>query len=260
MPFEAAKAVTATFCYNIRYALTPLFGEDFLSMCIRSDSPRFGRMIIDKDIISRCTEVADELRLLSDPRNSSLEASIAPNTKPSIPGAPKGWFSRNLRPKVPNIERAEVESGYGTDTDTSERCNVSPVTSVGPVEGDGLWARLHPDSPTSLKKSKSRKPPPSPGKSPRLVMPWQSIEQAVPVSAAPESFSHTKRSLSPIGEDRDVDDDQEDLLSSDTASAAAPRRVFGPCTEEENAAYLIMELHRADAALRDPPTKRQRPL
>ncbi|KAF2092183.1 DNA-binding domain of Mlu1-box binding protein MBP1 [Saccharata proteae CBS 121410] len=35
MPFEAAKAVAATFCHPIRHALTPIFGPDFLP--IRSD-------------------------------------------------------------------------------------------------------------------------------------------------------------------------------------------------------------------------------
>jgi hypothetical protein len=201
-------------------------------------------MIIDKDVIRGCTEAANEFRLLSD---------ATPSTKPTTPGTPRGWFSKNLRPKVPKIDRAEVESGYGTDTDASERYNGSPVTSAG---RDGPWTRLYPDSPTSSGRTKSRKPPPFPGQWPKSVISWQPIGQATPASAAPENLSRAKRSLSPIDEDYDVDDDQEGPLSSDTSPP--PRRASDHCADEENAAYLIMELHIADAALRDRRNKRRR--
>jgi ABC-type dipeptide/oligopeptide/nickel transport system permease subunit len=65
MPFEAAKAVAATFCYNIRYALTPIFGIDFLGHCVVPEDPRFGRMVIDRNIVRHCTEAANELAFLS---------------------------------------------------------------------------------------------------------------------------------------------------------------------------------------------------
>jgi hypothetical protein len=32
MPYEAARAMAATFCWRIRYALTPLFGTEFPAM------------------------------------------------------------------------------------------------------------------------------------------------------------------------------------------------------------------------------------
>ncbi|KAH8689413.1 transcription regulator HTH, apses-type DNA-binding domain-containing protein, partial [Talaromyces proteolyticus] len=63
MPFEAAKAVSATFCWNIRHALTPLFGKEFPSLCIPPDSPQFGKMVIDPDIVRRSTELANDYRL-----------------------------------------------------------------------------------------------------------------------------------------------------------------------------------------------------
>ncbi|RAO66443.1 uncharacterized protein BHQ10_002455 [Talaromyces amestolkiae] len=58
MPFETAKAVAATFCYNIRFALTPLFGTDFPSQCIQPHERAFGKMTIDAKIIKRATELS----------------------------------------------------------------------------------------------------------------------------------------------------------------------------------------------------------
>lgn len=62
MPYEAAKAVSATFCWSIRYALTPLFGKDFPSMCIRPGNSQFGKMIVDPEIVRRSTETAYQYR------------------------------------------------------------------------------------------------------------------------------------------------------------------------------------------------------
>ncbi|KAK2749406.1 hypothetical protein FQN57_006338 [Myotisia sp. PD_48] len=62
MPFEAAKAVAATFCWKIRYALTPLFGVEFLSSCLPLDDARFGRMIIDPMIVRSATATSNQYR------------------------------------------------------------------------------------------------------------------------------------------------------------------------------------------------------
>ncbi|KAH0533993.1 hypothetical protein FGG08_007405 [Glutinoglossum americanum] len=253
MPFEAAKAVAATFCYNIRYALVPLFGEDFLSLCVRPDSSRFGRMVIDKDIVRGCTEAAGELRLLSEATNSSREASVAPTAKPATPRT--SWISKNLRPKMPKIDRTEVESGYGTDTDASERYYGSPVTPAGPGGKDGSWAMPHPDSPRFLGRAALMEPPWQ-SQPPKLIMPWQPVERAAPVTEAREVLGRSKRSLSQIDEDYDVDDDQDGPLSTDTTPA--PQKTVHHRTDEERAAYLIMELHIEDSALRDHRNKRRR--
>ncbi|KAF3389929.1 hypothetical protein DPV78_011446 [Talaromyces pinophilus] len=58
MPFDTAKAVAATFCFNIRFALTPLFGTDFPSQCIQPHERAFGKMTIDPEIIKRATELS----------------------------------------------------------------------------------------------------------------------------------------------------------------------------------------------------------
>lgn len=47
MPFRCAKAVCATFCYEIAGALIPLFGPEFPMECIPATYPEFGEMIIN---------------------------------------------------------------------------------------------------------------------------------------------------------------------------------------------------------------------
>jgi hypothetical protein len=42
IPYLAAKHIAATFCYRIRHALTPVFGLDFIDLCVPPSDPRFG--------------------------------------------------------------------------------------------------------------------------------------------------------------------------------------------------------------------------
>lgn len=108
MPFEAAKAVAATFCWKIRYALTPLFGRDFPSLCIPPNGAQFGKMIIDPAIVKRATESANYYR--------ELEMQAKRVTDPTR----KRILSR----------RETVEKGGVDDTDNQSEGNnyVSPPT------------------------------------------------------------------------------------------------------------------------------------
>lgn len=83
MPFEAAKAVSATFCWKIRYALTPIFGLDFPSMCIHPrDRALYGRMTIDPAIIDKATETANLYRMLELRRTPVSVQSDPPRSSP----------------------------------------------------------------------------------------------------------------------------------------------------------------------------------
>lgn len=44
VPFEIAKALAARTCYFIRYALIPLFGNDFPESCLKPNEPGFGQL------------------------------------------------------------------------------------------------------------------------------------------------------------------------------------------------------------------------
>ncbi|KAF2458756.1 transcription regulator HTH, apses-type DNA-binding domain-containing protein, partial [Lineolata rhizophorae] len=51
VPYKAAKAIAATFCYEIRHALTPVFGPDFVNQCIPPGSPNFQNFKINPAIV-----------------------------------------------------------------------------------------------------------------------------------------------------------------------------------------------------------------
>ncbi|KAI1333072.1 hypothetical protein F5Y16DRAFT_414842 [Xylariaceae sp. FL0255] len=64
MPYQCAKAVCATFCYNIAGALIPIFGPDFPSLCTPAEAPEYSRMIIDPAIVMGSAREAEHYRRL----------------------------------------------------------------------------------------------------------------------------------------------------------------------------------------------------
>lgn len=122
MPFEAAKAMAATFCHSIRYALTPLFGVDFPSLCLKPEDPSFAHMVIDGKIVRDCTATA---RTFCDFSRGALHAGT-PSIKPAT--SLKTWSAKTSRANLG--DPADSESGYGTDTDRSDRYLSSPQTPL----------------------------------------------------------------------------------------------------------------------------------
>ncbi|KAL4892776.1 hypothetical protein BDV59DRAFT_202516 [Aspergillus ambiguus] len=85
LPFEAARAVAATFCWRIRHALTPIFGLDFPSQCIHPQdrTRRFGQMLIDPAIVQKVTETSIFYRGLEQQTMTVLHTGQLP----ALPGA-----------------------------------------------------------------------------------------------------------------------------------------------------------------------------
>jgi len=79
-PFEAARAMAAKFCYKIRYALTIVFGEDFPSICLPETHEDFGKYYIDRAIIARCQQRANDQKRLEAERRRQGEATLTPAT------------------------------------------------------------------------------------------------------------------------------------------------------------------------------------
>ncbi|KAI1304563.1 hypothetical protein F5Y03DRAFT_406892 [Xylaria venustula] len=79
MPYHCAKAVCATFCYNISGALIPIFGPDFPSLCTQVDAPDYSRMIIDPAIVLQSTQEADYYRRLYSNSSTASTASASRN-------------------------------------------------------------------------------------------------------------------------------------------------------------------------------------
>ncbi|KAL8775573.1 MAG: hypothetical protein Q9209_000069 [Squamulea sp. 1 TL-2023] len=118
MPFEAAKAVATTFCYRIRYVLTPIFGLDFPAQCIPPGSLGFESMHVAPKIIRKCIDTAQE------GRGVHPEAQIESRPETPVSAGARSWTVANIRPKPLKLDS---ESGYGTDTDCSDSYVYSPV-------------------------------------------------------------------------------------------------------------------------------------
>lgn len=124
MPFEAAKAVSATFCWKIRYALTPLFGLDFPSMCIHpSDRALYGRMTIDPAIIKKATEAANLYRMLELRRTPVSVQSDPPRSSPYA--RPHHHFNRR---HASSLSSAVSISSSSSPADYGDAVCVSPVS------------------------------------------------------------------------------------------------------------------------------------
>lgn len=241
MPFEAAKAVAATFCYNIRYALTPVFGLDFLSLCVDPEDPSFGRMIIDHEIVRQCTETANRFRLLS---RAALK-TCSPKT-PSSGGFPQRP-SKSLRTKPVKI--LGIESAYDTDTDRSDRHLGSPQTPISLA-----WTALN-----TIKPAASRSYHLS--TSPQTVTNTSTSKYSISrESSESEESRRVKRALpskpekpkKPEQSEKDDDYDEDSQSTNSSEERATPlkrRKRTALLTTETRAAYLLMQLHMKDATL-----------
>lgn len=140
MPFEAAKALAATFCWRIRYVLTPMFGTDFPALCIPpTDRARFTRMIIDPEIVRRAAETANRYRALElqnythsltgGSENGSTTSPSPRRTRELDISFVDSLPSRQLFPKLP---RHRYTDSIGSERDSSsEPYCVSPQSPTG---------------------------------------------------------------------------------------------------------------------------------
>jgi hypothetical protein len=138
MPFECAKAVAATFCYNVRFALTPLFGPSFPDICLKPTDPSYGSFKIDRSVIERCTAETQLWLRRSDARQTPSASSRDPSEAPGTPKLCPDNTSAQAFPPWPKLKKIKPklgkkggtpESGYGTDTDWSETLRRSPQIS-----------------------------------------------------------------------------------------------------------------------------------
>jgi len=51
MPFDSAKYMCMTFCWEIRHALTPIFGPQFIRQCIRPGQPGYKTFQVPPNVI-----------------------------------------------------------------------------------------------------------------------------------------------------------------------------------------------------------------
>jgi len=233
MPFEAAKAVAATFCYEVRYALTPVFGEDFPDLCVLPSDRNFGSFRIDSGIIRQCTQETQSWLSRTDARHtpaSSLYSSPDPSvTEPYTPPqltlrAP--FRLKKLRSKA--FKATDSESGYGTESEIdSDRLAFSPQVSPKTIVSEWAAVNMKPSSKEST-----------------AVEGLQMLSGS-PIRHSTESSSQTaKRRL------LDTDDDYAgDASTADEHDAPNSPQPLGKelRTTESRAAYWLIKLSMEDA-------------
>ena len=214
IPYEAAKAIAARFCWEIRYALTPVFGVDFPSTCIKPGEPTFLKLNINKSIVERCTELADGFRL------ASYEVSAKKMRDSSPTSAPKSF-----RPKP--VAKLDYESGYGTDSDRS-------LVSTPRVGSHG-WTAVNAPKITATDRKKCR-----------TVSPAPSTQESIKVPTSRVSKLRTKKRL------LFIEDEEEASGTSEKRPAEVTKgQEVASIGEEARAAYALMALWRADQELRE---------
>ena len=237
MPFEAAKAVAATFCWNIRYALTPVFGTDFPDQCIQPGSDRFGEMVIDCNVTRRCTEDARAYRAM-ETRASPGAAQLL--RSPLTPDSPD--FQRHvkqLRPKALKI--GCTNSGYSTDAGTDDNYATGSSTPHTPYRN--TWTPAN--TPRSIVQYDTRLP------SPHEILAGIAAEAqkggvCMTASSSPTSsppLSPKSRRVYRVDEGYDADSSAESSAGRDVRAPPLRRkRPASPDASDENAAYRLMSL------------------
>ena len=219
MPFEAAKAVAATFAYYIRYALTPLFGKDFVAMCIQPDDPDFESFKIDKKIILSCTAEAKQWRYID-----KVEKDI--HSPPKINSAPASPADHSSSPGTCDdqlVKRIDIESGYGTDTDSDK---------------DYVMHKIQRKSYRSTCKPQNEE----------LALPKISALSCfvrLPVAGLLRSTLLMEAGINNVGQDED-----DKLSETSSAGERAHSSTLGNLSPREiRAAYAMMQLSFADSTL-----------
>lgn len=225
MHYEAAKAMAATFCYHIRYALVPIFGPDFARLCHDPDDPAFGHMIISRDIIKRCSAVAKELRTLGETRRSS-RGLITPSSTDIASEADSA--STQVTRKIGKMN-LYPESGYGTDTDASDRTPLFPDAAA-----EAAW----------MAAERACVP-----RSERLWMHGPPTSAWLPPTPTTTTDMSKARRIKRSYAESDEDGNDESLSdgSSEVQQPKQKRKKSTTPTRETRAAYMLMQLSAADS-------------
>lgn len=285
MPFEAAKAVAATFCWKIRHALTPLFGIDFPSLCIhpheRTRERTFGRMVIHPSVVARATERANLYRMLELRSSPVAISSRQPPVFRSTPGRSSPYpIKRPLHRRY-----AASVSSYGSTPEYPDSFCPSPVSpyrsSFTPANTPRSSDSPHVHMPFTIPGSYPNIPPSSPREShvpdsiSSMSEKLHSDEDTEPASSETDSSTYSSASGSSMmdpdstsgsvysgmdkdGADNDNDEELHTSLSRPlTRKKKFPRRNLpshsrksrvGRFAREVKAAHALLSLYTQNAA------------
>ena len=243
MPFEAAKAVATTFCYNIRYALVPLFGPGIASTCIKPGSEGFAQMVIDPQVVSRCTLEAKKYKELASEKKFEASRSNTPESK----AVASSLWPRHMKSKG---KKLNSNSPYSSDAD-----------------GDGNYLPSPQSSSTEWNPPRSSKPWPWPGtlelpeshddkgkitfKKSHEVRPKSPSISSEGSEVSPKTVAKLARKEDSKSKDKKHKARHQKRTSTETDPP--PTRSPSPitATKETKAAYVLMQLRLADTTWTD---------
>jgi hypothetical protein len=182
MPYGCARAVCATFCWHLRWALTPIFGPSFVRDCVPPNHPGFARFVIDADVVRVCAREAEGWRGGVESGNNSVAVSdTAGRSPPGLGAIPRSTPMLRARPTRPRIETAHLGSPFRSDDEYEAS---AAIVADGPIPP-------------------RRKVPDSPSVSPRtvtspLIHSWTSVNK---IAAADPSQTDTRMSVAQISYD-----------------------------------------------------------
>lgn len=162
MPYSCARAVCLTFCYDIRFALTPIFGQSFIKECLRPENPSFGRFKISSEVVRRAQLEAQGLRSGESSRSATPanDAGAFQDIPRSVPHAAAPLKELRPRKEQPTFK---LGSPFESDSEASERDYTHFKTPFESPELSPKTTRFH-ASPgwTSINRRQDMLTPPSP--------------------------------------------------------------------------------------------------
>ncbi|OQO10064.1 hypothetical protein B0A48_04420 [Cryoendolithus antarcticus] len=153
IPYACARALCLTFAYEIRWALTPIFGHSFIKECLRPEHSDYRSFKINPEIVRNAELEAESWKATASRCGTPVSATFAGSKAMPPTSAPQE--SQMARPKR---ERPTFKSGslfgsgggrssfgYQDDDNDVDSPSLSPKSSpvfIAPKQSSG-WATIN---------------------------------------------------------------------------------------------------------------------
>lgn len=137
MPYSCARALCKTFCHDIRWALTPIFGPSFINECLERDDPRFARFKIDPEITRQAQIQANAWK--TPPISTAGEVKTIPR---SVPDETADLEKKELRPRAARPTFKEG-SPFSSDSEATYTVATSPEISPKTTFSSPTWTSIN---------------------------------------------------------------------------------------------------------------------
>lgn len=226
MPHAAAKALAATFCWKIRFALTPLFGDDFTDLCTHPDDPAYRDFTIDPEITKQCKEEMQAWRS-GDSSRRKLGRAKKYTVNTSTSSDPKCQVQKLNKQARSRFEK-ENDHSIARSSASVVDCHNTPISRAS---AEHQWDAA--DTTSKRVEAESGRTQTS-----------NSEPKASQESTAPPTTPSAKRKFSEIDDQRV----ETSTSISESESASPQKRRFGGAytIEEIEAAYILLLIKYGD--------------